>query len=218
MTSTNRDETVTVAITEDHPLVLHGLEQLLAAQRPGLRIVWRGHDLSALAAVSPAPDLVLLDLNLGTTQADPFLVRQLIDAGSTVLVVSAMGSPTLVRQLMNVGVAGFVTKSDAPEDLFEAIDTVLSGEPWTSHDLAAVLAASAEEEDPGLTDQERKVLSLYARGLKIDTVARHLGVSPHTVKTYLKRIREKCARVGLPASSATDLYREALREGLVPLE
>ncbi|MEI8084018.1 MAG: response regulator transcription factor [Actinomycetes bacterium] len=209
---------MTIAIVEDHPLVLHGLEQMLTVREPAPAVVWRGDNLSALVEFRPVPTLVLLDLDLGSSQADPFLVRQIIDAGSAVLVVSAMGSPTLVRQLISVGVSGFVTKSDAPADLFDAIDTVLSGEPWTSHELAAVLATSTQEEDPGLTDQERKVLSLYARGLKIDAVARHLGVSPHTVKTYLKRIREKCVRVGRPAPTATDLYREALREGLIPLD
>ncbi|MGV1037390.1 MAG: LuxR C-terminal-related transcriptional regulator [Candidatus Nanopelagicales bacterium] len=207
------DSLTTVAIVDDRPIVRHGPEDLLTDGRPTLQVVWTGTDLAELLAVDPPATLVLLDL--GTSAADPDDVAKLIAKGSIVLVVSAMSQRALIRQMVAAGAVGFVTKTDANEDLLKAVDTVLSGEPWISHDLVAALATESHDEDPGLTEQERKVLTLYARGLKIEAVARRMNISHHTVRTYLKRIREKCARVGRPALTATDLYREALRNGLV---
>lgn len=205
----------TVAIVDDHPIVRHGLASLLADGRPDLEIIWTGTSVSRLSALNPPATLVLLDLDLGSSAANPEDVAELVAKGSTVLVVSAMGSHSLIRQMVAAGVMGFVTKSDANEDLLKAVDTVLSGEPWISHDLAAVLATEAADERLGLTEQEGRVLTLYARGLKIEAVGRRMNISHHTVRTYLKRIREKCARAGRPAPTATDLYREAIRNGLI---
>lgn len=135
----------TVAIVDDHPIVRHGLESLLTDGRPDLEVVWAGTELAELLEMDPPVTLVLLDLDLGNATADPEDVAALIAKGSLVLIVSAMSQRALIRRMVTAGAVGFVTKTDANEDLIKAVDAVLSGEPWISHDLAAVLATESAD-------------------------------------------------------------------------
>jgi DNA-directed RNA polymerase specialized sigma24 family protein len=57
---------------------------------------------------------------------------------------------------------------------------------------------------------------LYASGLKIEAVARRMGVKTATAQEYIKRVRTKYSRAGVSAPTKTDLYRRARDEGLVP--
>lgn len=204
----------TVAIVDDHSIVRGGLELLLADSRPDLTVVYNGPNPDAVLRLPMAPDLVLLDLDLGTGPVNPDDVAIMVRRGSAVLVVSAMGLPSTVRRVVDAGVCGLISKADAASQLIEAVDVALSGEQWHSHELAGVLA-STQGPDIVLTEQESNVLTLYAEGLKIAAVAHKLHISPETVKTYLKRIRRKFADADRPASSAADLYREAFRAKLI---
>lgn len=207
-------ECISIAIVDDHVLVREALERHLGPQ-PDLEIVWSGSDPEQLLMTWPDPDVVLLDLDLGDVQATPGLVSAMVARGSAVLAVSALASPALVRGLVRAGLAGVVAKADSLDSLVLAVRTAAAGEAWTTPELAAALANSTEPEMPVLSEQEQRVLVLYASGLKIAAVARRLGISPHTVKDYLKRIRVKFNSVGRPAPTQTDLFREAVRGGLI---
>ena len=204
----------TIAVVDDHSLVRSGLISLLSRERPQLQVVYSGAELSAVLTLEPRPDLILLDLDLGDGRVDPDSAAQLVRRGSVVLVVSAMTGQAGVGAMTAAGVAGFVSKSEPQSVVLEAIDSVLRGETWTSPELAANLLQCESFAVP-LTQQERRVLTLYARGLRIAAVAHALHLSPHTVKTYLKRIRAKYAAADRNVCTATDLYREAVRDGLL---
>jgi DNA-binding NarL/FixJ family response regulator len=201
----------TAAIIDDHALVRGGLSGLLADL--GLEVVHQGVDPAALLALDPVPDLVLLDLDLGGTPADPVLAGRLQERGCRVLVVSAMADSGQVAAMVEAGVAGFVSKRESPETLAEAVRTVLVEGSWVSPEVAAVLLAGQRR--PSLTDVQRRVLVLYASGMKLDAVARTLDISPGTASTHLKRARAKYAELGRTASNRVDLYREVRRDGLL---
>lgn len=74
------------------------------------------------------------------------------------------------------------------------------------------------EGSPELSVQESRVLQLCAEGLKVSAVARRLALSPHTVHTYLRRIRRKFADHGRPVASQLELYRAASDWGLLDAE
>lgn len=74
----------------------------------------------------------------------------------------------------------------------------------------------SSERAPALSEQEQRVLELVTTGLKVSAVARRLQVSPHTVHTYLRRIRRKFAEAGTPVASPLELYRAATLWRLVP--
>jgi DNA-binding NarL/FixJ family response regulator len=200
-----------VAIIDDHALVRGGLAHVVAGL--GGEVVLAGDDPAEVLALDPLPDLLLLDLDLGGGPADPEVAGRIQAAGCRVLVVSAMAEPADVAAMIDVGVSGFVSKREPPETLVQAITEVLADGTWTSPEVAALVLGGPRR--PALSEVQRRVLTLYASGMKLDSVARALGISPGTASTHLKRARAKYAQVGRNASSRVDLYREARRDGLI---
>jgi DNA-binding NarL/FixJ family response regulator len=206
------EHSLTVAIVDDHALVRDGLANTCRAH-PGVSVVYEGASLAELSRLEPPPGLVLLDLDLDGTTVTGDDARAIRDRGSAILVVSALGSAETVRTMLRSGVVGFVSKRETVESLHEAIDAVLEGRPWTSTDLAAMLAQDPER--PQLSDQEQRALVLYASGLKIQSVARQLGIKPTTAKEYIERVRAKYAAVGRPAPTKIHLHAVAKEDGLL---
>ena len=176
-------------------------------------MVYQGVNPAMVLGIDPLPDLVLLDLDLGTSPADPVLAGRLQDAGCRVLVVSAMADPDLVAQMLQAGVSGFVNKSESPDELVKAIRYVLADGSWTSPEVAALVVDSLPR--PELSPAQVRVLTLYASGMTLESVARSLGISPGTASTHLKRARAKYAALGRPAGSRVDLYRTALADRII---
>lgn len=201
-----------VAIVDDHTLVRDGLAAILR-QRIGATIIWQGQELEEVLALDPPPDLLLLDLDLGGRTADPKLAGSLQAAGCRVVVVSAMADPRQVKAMMDAKVSGFVSKREDPDALVAAIEEVLHDGFWTSPELAGLMLTSLQR--PQLSPAQLNVLRMYASGMTLDAVARHLGISLGTANTHLKRARAKYAEVGRPAPSRVDLYREVLQDGLI---
>ena len=202
-----------VAVIDDHELVREGLASIIGGHH-GLdaEVVYCG--ASVAAAALAGPEIVLLDIDLGPGSTSVrHGVIALQDAGAKVLVVSAFEDAPAVRSALEVGALGFVPKRVSIETLVEAITTVARGELYLSIDLAAILAASAET--PNLSPRELDALRLYASGLKLTAVGHRMGISPHTVKEYLDRVRVKYANIGRDVRTRTELYAQANRDGLL---
>jgi len=210
-----------VAIIEDHLLQRKRTEDLVNAQ-DGLRVVRSCETLPEfvewLQRSDPRirPQLVILDLIVERgPSADPDMVRALVDSGIRVLVLSALASPTQVREIIRAGVGGVLGKRDSEADIIAAIWTVLKRGQWVTPEIASLMAADAHR--PRFSDQEERALILYASGLTLEAVAAALGVKPDTAKKYLARVKAKYAAAGRPARTKVDLGREAMRDGLVDL-
>lgn len=206
-------------MVEDHVLQRERTEELITKEASA-RVVCRFEtfpqflDWLKVAPSASHPQLLILDLVVERgPSVDPAAVRRLVDSGLKVLVLSAMASPSLVRAVLQAGVAGIVGKRDSAQDLVDAVRTVCSGEQWITPEVASVIAS--DETRPDLSDQEERALVLYAAGLTLSAVAERIGVKPDTAKKYIARVRRKYAAVGRPASSKTDLYRAAVADGLV---
>jgi len=210
-------DAVRFSIVDDHVLVREGLVAVL--QDPRLKLIGAFSSLEEFLQhhVTTPPEartsLLLLDLDLHGKGVDLDLVTALMDGGVQIIVVSAMGVPRLVRELVTAGVSGFVTKGEPTSILFEAIEAVLDGGTWTTPRLAAILMQSPER--PVLSPQEERALMLYATGMKMSSVARRLGVQPDTAKVYIDRVRKKYAALGREVRTKTDLYIAATEDGLI---
>lgn len=204
-----------IAIVDDHVLVRDGIAAA-AREMPGVSVVLETDSLGELAAVQPPPDLVLLDMDLHGLQVQPDEVAAIIERGSQVLIVSAMATAPVIRHLISQGVAGYVPKRDSSATILaEAIATVLRGDYWTTPALAAVLSGDRSSGRPSLSEREMRALALYASGLKMASVGRRMGISPHTAKKYIDRVRAKYSAIGRDVGSKTDLYRAALVDGFI---
>lgn len=204
-------------IVEDHPLVREALVARIAQALPSYEIRYNGASMAeALDVIAAEPiDCAILDLDLGDGSSPIANTALLVTAGAKVLIVSALADPATVSASLRAGALGFVSKA-APIDEFSAsLAAVLAGDSYTSRDVAAMLYSDSTV-TVALSERERTAMVLYASGLKMETVARRMGVKTSTAQEYIKRVREKYLKVGTPLPSKTDLYRQAREEGLVP--
>jgi two-component system, NarL family, nitrate/nitrite response regulator NarL len=171
-------------------------------------------DAAVSAARDNRVDCALVDLDLGDGSSPVDNVRTLVALDIPVMILSASTNPQLVRDVMRAGALAYVSKQSDEETIFAAIHSTLRREPFMSLALAVALAG---QEDPNvlLSDQERTALTLYASGLKMDAVARRMGVARTTAQEYIKRVRSKYVSAGYSVSTKTDLYRVARDRGLL---
>jgi DNA-binding NarL/FixJ family response regulator len=210
--------TIRVMVVENHPLfrdaVQARISQLLG---DSVEFAYVGASLTdALSAhLARTTDCAILDLDLGDKRSPIANTSDLVEIGCKVLIVSALADPATVRASLRAGALGFISKQSPAEEFEAAFHATLAGEPSTSVDVAAILSGDITE-GVGLSERERTALTLYASGLKIETVARRMNVKTATAQEYIKRVRNKYVRAGTPAPTKTDLYRQAREEGLVP--
>ena len=201
-----------VAIVDDHALVREGIRSVLEQMDDSLVVVYCGDSPADAAAAAPAA--ALLDMHLGPGAA-PVQVNThtLVSAGVNVVVISAFDDAAAIRTALTAGALGFVPKRAEVEELAQALVSASEGRLHMSAELAAVLARA--QEVPELSAREIQALRLYAAGWKLTAVARTLGVSPHTAREYLERVKVKYAEVGRPARTRTELYAAAASDGLI---
>lgn len=181
---------IRVLIAEDMHLIRGALVALLTLE-PDMQVVAeldRG-DTIVDAAVSVRPDVAVLDIDLpgldGLTAAEQ-LHRRLPDCRT--LVLTGMSQPGhLLRALQN-HVRGFVVKDAPVETLADGIRRVARGERVIDPEL---VAAALETGSTPLTERETDVLRAAGSGLPTDQIARHLSLSPTTVRNYLSNAISK---------------------------
>lgn len=202
---------ITIAVVDDHELVREGLKVLIDSTNR--RVCYSGAD--TWRAIEHGPDVVLLDVDLGPDQPGiKERVAACADGGARVLLISAFDDASSIRDGISAGALGFIPKRVTLEELVLALDTVAQGELYLSADLASILSNALVR--PDLSPRERDALSLYASGLTMTAVARRMGVSPHTAKEYIDRVRAKYAAVGRQARTRTELYAAATKDGVIP--
>jgi DNA-binding NarL/FixJ family response regulator len=208
-----------VMLVDDHPLFLDGVRAALAAQ-PELEIVAEAHTVAeahALAA-SHSPDVVLMDLNLPDGSGID-ATRDLLAAhpGLRILVITMSADDDAVVAAMRNGARGYVVKGAGRADLIHAVSTVAAGGAVFSPTVAERLggffsglaAQPGRELFPQLSEREREVLDLVARGLDNRRIAQALFLSDKTVRNHVSTILTK-----LDAADRSEAVQRARRAGL----
>jgi DNA-binding NarL/FixJ family response regulator len=195
---------VRVLICDDQPLVRAGVRTLLSTQ-PDIEIVGDATDgAAAIAAVDRLrPNVVLMDIRMPGT--DGITATQRITAGERaprVLVLTTYDQDEYVFNALAAGASGFLLKDARPEDLISGIRSVAAGDallaPSVTRRLIGLFAhdrpaQSRRAGDPVglLTNREREVLRLVARGLSNSDIAATLHITEHTVKTHVANLLNK---------------------------
>lgn len=206
---------VSVGLVEDHPLMRMGVDSLLS-DTDAVNYVGGFPTVDSLLAIANVPDIVLLDLRLSDNSDPSHNVYQLKKVGAKVLVFTSAEDPYQVRRACQAGAAGVVRKADANSILLEAILELAQGGEVAGMDWAAALDSDEQFVSRLLTEAEQRVLAEYACGLTSRQVARKLGLSVHTVNSYVRDIRRKYEAAGCEAGSRVDLYIHAVRHSLAP--
>jgi two-component system, NarL family, uhpT operon response regulator UhpA len=208
-----------IAIVDDHQMVLSGLQAWVKAADGAVQVVIAAASWAELLEHPAFPvDVVLLDLDLGDGIPVPLKISTLSQAGVATIIISTLADPAHIRACLAAGATGYLPKSEPADEILRAVTSAAAGHGYMTPSLAALLVADREdnaENSPALSPQELRALILYASGLPMKSVARRLGVSIHTAKGYIDRVREKYTRAGRATSTKLDLHQRAVEDGLL---
>ncbi|MBI4983801.1 MAG: response regulator transcription factor [Rhodocyclales bacterium] len=208
---------IRVLLADDHKLFRHALRAMLEDE-PGIQVVAEasdGYELLKLAA-SVAVDIVCMDIgmpNMNGIEA----TRRLLAICPDVKVIGLSGfhDRDFVLDLMKAGASGYVTKTEAGEELLRAIQAVKVNRKYLCSDVADIVTGALVSNPGGksgavrLGSRERQVLQLVAEGLTSSQIAEDLHVSPSTVEVHRRNIMRK-----LDLHNVAELTKYAIRNGL----
>lgn len=213
--SSGADETASIRImmVDDHPVVRAGLRALLEADE-GIEVVAEVgsgaaalDELGALAATpAGAPDLVLMDLNLGDGIGGIETTRRLRAAhpGVQVLAVTTFDAEADIVGALEAGATGYVLKDSPTEALIDAVGEAAAGRSILSPEVQQRLVRRMSNPHSALSPRETEILEALATGATNREVAKLMFISESTVKTHLVHIYDK-----LGVDSRTAAIREA---------
>lgn len=210
---------IRLALVDDHPIVLDGLEQLFATE-PDLEVVARATNGETAVRLLQEfrPDVLILDLAM--PGRDGIWVMQQASAlalPTRVVLLTAHIDEQQLVEAVRLNVAGMVLKEMAPRLLVECVRKVHAGERWLErHAVARAMERRVRRESEAqrlaglLTPRELEIVRLAAEGLRNREISTRLSITEGTVKIHLHHIYEK---LGVNGRSQLILY--ATRQGLV---
>ncbi|GLX08021.1 MULTISPECIES: response regulator [Microbispora] len=214
---------IRVLLVDDQALIRAGFKALLDAE-DGVEVVGEAGDGSQGLALAErhVPDIALVDIQMPvmdgieTTRriaADPRL------AATRVVILTNYGLDRYVFDALRAGASGFLLKDTEPVELLQAIRVAARGDALLSPAVTRTLISEYVSRPPDavptaaleeLTNREREVVALVARGLTNEEIAAHMVISPFTAKTHVSRAMTK-----LGARDRAQLVVFAYESGLV---
>lgn len=209
-----------VILADDHTLVRAGIRRILES-RAGCVVVGEAADgfeaIDALRQIDA--DVLVLDLKMdGRDGIEVLKVAKIERPDLKVIVLTMHAGREYVVRAMEEGADGYLLKDSAVQDLAAAIDAVMAGRTYFSPAIQQQMAAILKGGSPAtpdlraLTDREREVLILLARGLSTKEIATTLDIGTRTVETHRANVMRK-----LGVRSVALLTQVAIREGIVDL-
>ncbi len=181
-------EKIRIAIVDDHTLFRNGVASLMS-EFPDLQVVFEaenGQQMQAALAKHPAPDVVLMDINMPVMdgyEATAWLRKNY--PGSKVLALSMFEDDLAVIKMIKSGASGYVLKESKPRDLLEAIKTIYTKGLYINELVSGKLIRSMGDDDEiDISKKELDFLKYCCSELTYKEIADKMNVSPRTVDNY----------------------------------
>ncbi|MFP3122600.1 response regulator transcription factor [Ectobacillus funiculus] len=195
-------EQIKIMVVDDHPFFREGLRLLLSSV-PELYFIGEASsgDEAITKAIALKPDVILMDLNipiLNGIEATRKIIEALPLTG--IIALTMFDDDDSVFSVMKAGAKGYLLKGVGQEETIRAIRAVYNGEAIFSQSIAGRLMSyfsSIQEKGtahpplPELTNREREILALIAKGLTNNELAAKLVLSPKTVRNHITNIFSK---------------------------
>jgi DNA-binding NarL/FixJ family response regulator len=183
---------IRLLIADDHAVVRTGLRQLVGTFE-NVELVGEaanGEEAVALCA-EREPDVVLMDLEMPVLDGIE-ATRQIVAAqpGVAVVVLTSFSDRDEILRALDAGAVGYLLKDAEPADLARAVDAAARGEAPLDPRASRALLSARSRTSPldALSEREREVLAMVARGLPNKLIARELSISEKTVKAHLTSV------------------------------
>jgi two-component system, NarL family, nitrate/nitrite response regulator NarL len=192
--------TIRLVLADDHPLILRGLEQLLAAEPDCEVVAVCGNGKETLLAVRRhRPEVLILDSHMPVVSSLEVIRTLARERSPTHVVLLAESSEEeLIREAVRLGVRGVVLKEMPAALVMQCIRRVHGGEYWLEWRSASRVLEELLRQEQGardlaglLTPREQEILHLLCRGLRNKEIAQSVSISESTVKVHLRHIYEK---------------------------
>jgi DNA-binding NarL/FixJ family response regulator len=208
-----------ILVADDHPIVRSGLKKVLDAE-PDMEVVAEAEDGAEAVKKGLVEDihLAILDVSMPKTtgiQAAEELHRRKPEL--RLLMLSMFDSEQFLFEALRAGASGYVLKSDADQDIVEAVRSTMRGQSYLYPSAISTLVRDFvergrpdEEQFDVLTPRELQVLKLIAEAYTSKQIAQELFISVKTVERHRQNILDK-----LGMSDRVELTRYAIRRGLI---
>ncbi|UKB86122.1 response regulator transcription factor [Chryseobacterium sp. MEBOG06] len=206
---------IKVAITDDHPLLVEGLKNILG-NSDTIDVVDCFKSASEMNAglAKQEIDILLLDINLADINSIELIKPLKKKYGSLhIIMLSVHNELPVINSTLCEGALGYIQKNASVSEILEGITTVYAGNQFLCSQTKSVLEKKISDglhQVPKLTRREKEILAEAAKGLTTNQMAEKLFISPHTVESHRKNLIEK-----FQTSNLSSAIKLAIEYGLI---
>lgn len=216
----NMNETIKIIITDDHPLMRIGIKTMISGSRD-MQVIGEASSGKQLLDMlqTLCPDIVLLDIlmpDLSGIDTAKTVRKQYPDI--KILMISSECDEETLLNVMNIGIDGFISKSQPASELHLAIHDIMQGNSYFGADLSMLirdisLNKSASRDDPSIfSKKELEIIQLSCEGYLSKEIANKLNISPRTVEGHKAKIFKK-----LGLNTTVEMVRYAIRNKIISI-
>ena len=189
---------IRVFLIDDHPILREGMERLIDRESD-MELCGQsdGDEWTVERLVNTAPDVIILDLSLKSTNGLDLIHTIKSQLGKSYIFVLSMHDENLyAERVLRAGASGYIMKQEAPGKVLDAIRKVARGQVYVSEAMSkrllkGIVKPGKEAPVKSLSDREFQVFQYIGEGFTHQEIADQLSLSKKTIESHVERIKDK---------------------------